>query len=143
MREIIRIASAVGLSAVQLHGEETGEFICELRDKLPLGCEIWKAVRVKDEIPVMFGADRVLLDSYDANARGGTGKSFDWTMLKGQLNKSRTILAGGIGTDNAFRASSLGCFAIDVNSGVEDSPGKKNHEKINKLFKNLRGEALL
>jgi indole-3-glycerol phosphate synthase/phosphoribosylanthranilate isomerase len=60
-------------------------------------------------------------------------------VLEGRIDKSKTILAGGIGVDNVFLASALGCFAIDVNSGVEDSPGKKNHEKIDKLFNNLRG----
>ena len=144
-REIARIASAVGLSAVQLHGDETDEFIDELRGRLPDGCEIWKAVRVKDEIPAMIAdvsfprADRLLLDTFDGNARGGTGRSFDWSVLEGRHNKQKVILAGGIDVDNAFYASSLGCYAIDVNSGVEDSPGKKNHEKIDNLFNNLRG----
>ena len=141
-REIARITSAVGLSAVQLHGDETDDFVVELRTRLPKGCEIWKALRVRDKIPVAnteASYDRVLLDSFDENARGGTGRSFDWSILEGRIDKSRTILAGGIDADNAFRASSFGCFAIDVNSGVEDSTGKKNHEKIDKLFKNLRG----
>jgi indole-3-glycerol phosphate synthase/phosphoribosylanthranilate isomerase len=138
--EIARLASAMALSAVQLHGDETGAFIDELRGLLPDGCEIWKAVRVKDEIPAFpDGADRVLLDAFDANARGGTGKSFDWAILEGRIDKQRTILAGGVDVDNAFTASSFGCFAIDVNSGVEDFPGKKGHEKIEKLFNNLRG----
>ncbi|MCL2010722.1 MAG: bifunctional indole-3-glycerol-phosphate synthase TrpC/phosphoribosylanthranilate isomerase TrpF [Synergistaceae bacterium] len=141
--EIARIASAVGLSAVQLHGDETNEFIDELRAQLsggPDGCEIWKAIRVKDEIPAArVHADRVLLDTFDKNARGGTGRSFDWSILEGRDDKQRTILAGGIGVENAFQASTFGCYAIDVNSGVEDSPGRKSYKKIDKLFNNLRG----
>jgi indole-3-glycerol phosphate synthase/phosphoribosylanthranilate isomerase len=142
--EIARVASSVGLFAVQLHGGETGQFIDELRAMLP-GREIWKAAPVRDKLPVTEArADRVLFDSFDktahgGTARGGTGRRFDWSLLEGRCDKSRTILAGGIDPENALRASALGCFAIDVNSGVEDSPGKKNHAKIKRLFENLRG----
>jgi indole-3-glycerol phosphate synthase/phosphoribosylanthranilate isomerase len=148
-REIARIAASTGFSAVQLHGEESGAFIEGLRKELPPNCEIWKAANVRDKIPVMDGisADRFLLDAFGENARGGTGKSFDWSLLGGfgenEMPRSKIILAGGIDADNARRASKFGCFTIDVNSGVEvpGSPGKKDHRKVEKLFSNLRGEV--
>ncbi|MDR3264780.1 MAG: phosphoribosylanthranilate isomerase, partial [Synergistaceae bacterium] len=88
------------------------------------------------------GADRVLFDSFDEGARGGTGKSFDWSLLGDlRIDRSKIVLAGGINPDNVRRASELGCFALDVNSGVEVSPGKKDHRKIDRLFSNLRGEV--
>ena len=156
IRKIAGAVSGAGLSAVQLHGEESGEFVAELRKELPQSCEIWKAARVRDHIPFMndakdmkdilngIPADRLLLDTFGENSRGGTGKSFDWSLL-GEFDKNKTfrskiILAGGIDADNARRASELGCFTIDVNSGVEvsGSPGKKDHHKVEKLFANLR-----
>jgi indole-3-glycerol phosphate synthase/phosphoribosylanthranilate isomerase len=144
--KIVETALNTGLSAVQLHGEESGAFVENLRKELPKGCEIWKAAGVRDHIPAMNGipADRLLLDTFGKNSRGGTGKSFDWSLLgeldKNGMNRSKIILAGGIDADNARRVSEFGCFTIDVNSGVESSPGKKDHQKIEKLFANLRGE---
>jgi indole-3-glycerol phosphate synthase/phosphoribosylanthranilate isomerase len=145
IRRIAGLASSFSLAAVQLHGDETGAFIGELREELPSGCEIWKAVRVGDTLPDTEGlnADRVLLDVFDSRARGGAGRSFDWSLLGGipsEERAKRVILAGGIGAGNAFRASMGGCFALDVNSGVEVTglPGKKDHEKVRQLFNNLR-----
>jgi indole-3-glycerol phosphate synthase/phosphoribosylanthranilate isomerase len=106
---------------------------------------------VEDNVPLSglnaVHADRVLLDTFVKDARGGTGKSFDWRSLEraggDEFDRSRIILAGGIDADNARRASKLGCFAIDVNSGVEilGSPGKKDRRKIENLFARLRGEV--
>jgi indole-3-glycerol phosphate synthase/phosphoribosylanthranilate isomerase len=146
-RKIARVVWDTGLSAVQLHGEESGGFVEELRQELPESCEIWKAASVRDRIPAMnpISADRLLLDTFGKNARGGTGKAFDWSLLggfgKNGMPRSKIILAGGIDAKNARRASELGCFMIDVNSGVEDAPGKKDHRKVEKLFANLRGEV--
>jgi indole-3-glycerol phosphate synthase/phosphoribosylanthranilate isomerase len=147
IKKISSIASTVGFSAVQLHGEESGEYVGALRECLPAGCEIWKSARVRGSTmpsgPAFDSADRVLLDTFDEGARGGTGHSFDWSVIKLLPGLSRIIIAGGIGPDNARRASELGCFAIDVNSGVEGASckkGVKDHRKIENLFKNLRGD---
>jgi indole-3-glycerol phosphate synthase/phosphoribosylanthranilate isomerase len=150
VRKITRIASDLELSAVQLHGEEPGKFIDELRGALPKSCEIWKAAGVRErnreqdrkKVPVMdVRADRTLFDTFSENSRGGTGKTFDWSLLDGLVDRSRVILAGGVDPGNARRASELGCFALDVNSGVEfpNSPGRKDHHKIETLFETLRG----
>ncbi|MDR3331595.1 MAG: bifunctional indole-3-glycerol-phosphate synthase TrpC/phosphoribosylanthranilate isomerase TrpF [Synergistaceae bacterium] len=140
---ISRAADELNLAAVQLHGEESREFSSSLRRKLPQGCEIWKAVPVGDEMPDAreTGADRVLLDTSDHKTRGGTGRTFDWSLLEKIRDRSGMIIAGGIGPDNAYRASNMGCHAIDVNSGVEipGSPGVKDGARLEMLFKNLRG----
>ncbi|MDR1977749.1 MAG: bifunctional indole-3-glycerol-phosphate synthase TrpC/phosphoribosylanthranilate isomerase TrpF [Synergistaceae bacterium] len=144
-RKIARIASEMPLAAVQLHGEESGEFVEGLRKELPPNCEIWKAARVWDKMPPAGAdSDRLLLDAYGTGSRGGTGRSFDWSLLGGfqeKMRRSKIILAGGIDAGNARRAAASGCFAIDVNSGVEASPGKKDHRKVEQLFANLRGGA--
>ncbi|GHV39660.1 bifunctional indole-3-glycerol phosphate synthase/phosphoribosylanthranilate isomerase [Synergistales bacterium] len=148
VQRISRLAYDLSLSAVQLHGEESESFIEELRKELPRNCEIWKALRVRDAIPNIenLSANHVLLDTFDSNApdkRGGAGKSFDWSLIEttdARTRAEKVILAGGIDEANARLASRLGCFAIDVNSGVEIplSPGKKDHEKVKRLFQNLR-----
>jgi indole-3-glycerol phosphate synthase/phosphoribosylanthranilate isomerase len=149
-QNVARLASELDLAAVQLHGEETESCIGELRRKLPDRCEIWKAVRVRDRMPNCTSnlkglhADRLLYDAFDktnAEARGGTGRSFDWSLLEGDSDRSRDILAGGLNGDNIRGASRLGYFALDVNSGVESAPGKKDHQKITQLFANLRGDV--
>jgi indole-3-glycerol phosphate synthase/phosphoribosylanthranilate isomerase len=139
---IVRLAAGMNLAAVQLHGEETGEDIAMLRRELPARCEIWKALRVRDRLPDTdgYGADCVLLDAHAGNLRGGAGVSFDWSLLNDCPDKSRIIAAGGINPENARRASRLGCRAVDVNSGVEypGAPGKKDHDKMKKLFGNIK-----
>lgn len=141
--QIVRLARTLELVAVQLHGDETRTFVEELRTQLPERCEIWKAVRVHDAIPSLesTGADRLLLDTYHAQMRGGSGKSFDWQVLKDYPDKARCILAGGITPDNINEAHAFGCYAIDVNSGVESAPGKKSAELLQQLFSHSRGAA--
>lgn len=136
-------ANELGLAAVQLHGEESGDFVSRLRTLLPPGCEIWKAVPVGGghSSATAHGADRVLFDTYRNGARGGTGEAFDWSILRDMADKSRIILAGGISPDNAATAALTGAGMIDANSGVEapGTPGLKDGARIQKLFDNLRG----
>jgi phosphoribosylanthranilate isomerase len=77
-----------------------------------------------------------LLDAFDPKKYGGTGISFDWNII-GHIGK-RIFLAGGINPDNAARAVELGVYGIDVCSGVEARPGKKDKRLMKKLFKNIR-----
>jgi indole-3-glycerol phosphate synthase/phosphoribosylanthranilate isomerase len=143
IKRMVRLVEEMNLAAVQLHGEETPDVVSALRAALPKDCEVWKAFRVSDGMPDIgqFQADRALLDSFGKDARGGVGSCFDWSMLDGLSGKDRLILAGGITPGNAWRASTLGCHAIDVNSGVErdGSPGVKECVKIDRLFDALRG----
>ncbi|MCL2872186.1 MAG: bifunctional indole-3-glycerol-phosphate synthase TrpC/phosphoribosylanthranilate isomerase TrpF [Betaproteobacteria bacterium] len=144
---IARLVNELHLAAVQLHGEESAAEVAQLRDRLPAECEIWKAVRIDgatfsvEALLAETGADRLLLDAFSVSARGGTGSRFDWALLK-QLPKSllaRLIVAGGISPENVGEAHRLGCYAMDVNSGVEVMPGQKDATKVQRLFSRLRG----
>jgi indole-3-glycerol phosphate synthase/phosphoribosylanthranilate isomerase len=138
---VSRLAREYQLAAVQLHGEESPETIVELRSRLPADCEIWKAVRVRDSIPRIeeFGADRLLLDAFEATRRGGTSQRFDWHLLQENNERAKLIVSGGIGPENVGEAQALGCGGLDVNSGVESSPGIKSPELLRQLFAALKG----
>jgi phosphoribosylanthranilate isomerase len=125
------------LDWVQRHGDETPEFC---RSFLSHDIKIMKAIRVKDEADIQkaddFFTDALLLDAFDPDKYGGTGSAFDWNIV-GHINK-RVFLAGGINPDNAATAVALGVYGIDVCSGIESVPGKKDHKKMKKLFENIR-----
>jgi indole-3-glycerol phosphate synthase/phosphoribosylanthranilate isomerase len=75
------------------------------------------------------------------NALGGSGRTFEWSLLQGHPELSRALVAGGIGPRNARRARNLGAYAIDVGSAVDARPGKKSSDKIADLFEALRPAA--
>jgi indole-3-glycerol phosphate synthase/phosphoribosylanthranilate isomerase len=72
------------------------------------------------------------------NAEGGSGRTFDWALLKGHPSLRRAIVAGGIGPHNAGAAQRLGAYAIDVGSLLDCRPGQKSPEKIAAFFESLR-----
>jgi len=125
------------LDWVQLHGDEDPDFC---RSLLSHNVKTMKAIRVKDQTDIeradSFFTDAVLLDAFDPDKYGGTGLTFDWNVI-GHIGK-RVFLAGGINPDNAAAAVKLGVYGIDVCSGIEARPGKKDHVKMKKLFENIR-----
>ena len=134
---VARTANDLGLSAVQLHGDEDQAYIDALKPQLQAGIAIWKAHGVKDVLPDLTAthADRHLLDAQVGEQTGGTGQRFDWQLLN---NTNDIMLAGGLSPDNIKQASKLGCIGLDLNSGVESAPGKKDIDKLNKAFALLR-----
>lgn len=141
---LAKTVEALGLAAVQLHGEEDAAYIESLRPLLPAGCQIWKAIGVSlgkesgEPLPSLdYPADRLLLDTKVGSQSGGTGEAFDWTLLAG-LDKSRLMLAGGLNPDNALQAAQVGCLGLDFNSGVESAPGRKDASKLEAAFAALR-----
>ena len=127
----------LGLSAVQLHGDETPEYVDSLRTQLPESCEIWKAYGISETLPDLsrFNVDKHLLDTRIANQSGGTGQTFDWSLLENsELDKSKIMLAGGLTPENAQLAALIGCAGLDFNSGVESAPGKKDKTKLDAAF---------
>jgi len=132
--DVAEAAASLGLHAVQLHGGEDEDYVAALRPRLASGCEIWTAVTVGDEPPTGRGGDRLLFD----NGRGGSGRSFDWSLISDHRDLRRSIVAGGIGPHNARAAQELGAYAIDVGSAVDARPGSKSAEKIAALFAALR-----
>jgi phosphoribosylanthranilate isomerase len=135
--KIRETVSQCQLDWVQLHGDESPEF-CQVF--LSLNVKTMKALRVRDQADIdranSFFTDAILLDAFHPEKYGGTGLTFDWNII-GHIGK-RVFLAGGINPDNAAAAVELGVYGIDVCSGIESEPGKKDHKKMKKLFDNIR-----
>ncbi|MDA3131418.1 bifunctional indole-3-glycerol-phosphate synthase TrpC/phosphoribosylanthranilate isomerase TrpF [Atlantibacter subterranea] len=135
IQDVVNIAEALKLSAVQLHGSEDRAYISALRDALPDEVAIWKALSVANSLPArdLQFVDRYVFD----NGQGGSGQRFDWSLLAGQ-QLDNVLLAGGLGADNCVDAAKLGCSGLDFNSGVESAPGIKDSNKLAAVFKTLR-----
>ncbi len=137
LEETRQIASQCQLDWIQLHGDENAEFCRWLAYDSP---KTMKAIRVKDSSDIQqadgFFTDAILFDAYDPSKYGGTGLTFNWNII-GHVGK-RIFLAGGINPDNAVTAVELGVYGIDVCSGIEASPGTKDHRKMQQLFDNIR-----
>jgi phosphoribosylanthranilate isomerase len=137
IEKILEIQKLGQLDWVQLHGDEDKDFCKQF---LSHNVKVMKAIRVKDQEDIkkadIFFTDAILLDAFDPEKYGGTGLTFDWNVI-GHINK-RVFLAGGINPDNAAEAAELGVYGIDVCSGIEAEPGKKDHNKMKKLFENIR-----
>jgi indole-3-glycerol phosphate synthase/phosphoribosylanthranilate isomerase len=130
-------ANDLGLDAVQLHGSETE--LGELKGQLPEMCEMWAASPVGLEVtPERIGADRIVYDTQKDGRTGGTGETFDWSLLKDRPALHGAFIAGGIGPRNARAAQQIGSYGIDVSSGVEAVPGVKDESKVTALFEALR-----
>ena len=139
---IVKIANQLQLYAVQLHGAETEGFITALRQQLPKNTQIWKAISVNTEAQsaVNFtddlNVDRYIFDSQTENQQGGTGKTFDWSLIPENL-KHKIILAGGISPNNVEQAIQQNCLGLDLNSGVESAAGVKDEEKVRLVFEKI------
>jgi indole-3-glycerol phosphate synthase/phosphoribosylanthranilate isomerase len=136
LETIARVSAQLALAAVQLHGEEAPEYVAALRSRLPAGCAVWKAVRVKDRIPLLqeTGADRLLLDGWSAGRLGGAGRPWDWSLLEHHAERTEVIVAGGLGADNVSGAAALGSWGLDLSSGVESEPGHKDPARLHEFF---------
>ena len=137
--QVARSAGRLGLDAVQLHGEEDAGYIRGLRSLLPESVEIWAAGAVGREVPQPRpGADRTLFDTKVGTRTGGTGIAFDWSLVRGRLELRSALLAGGLRPENARAAATVGAWALDVGSGVEMAPGRKDVRKLARFFDVLR-----
>ena len=127
--------SKVPLDMIQLHSDETPDF-CNQFD-----VPILKALRIKNEASLsimdQYDVAVFLLDTFSNDQYGGTGETFDWSVLNRKF-KTPIILSGGLNPENILDAiDAVNPSAVDVNSGVESSPGKKDFNKLKLLFKNL------
>jgi len=135
--EYIRdIAAVAGLDLVQLHGTESDD------DIRAIGIPSIKSFRVNDAMPNTTSfpsAEWLLFDTFEDRRAGGTGRRFDWSLLKDYPRTKPFFLAGGIGPDNVAAAISLvRPDALDISSGVEEEPGVKDHAKLDTLFQRVR-----
>jgi len=133
--EVSGIASLVRLSAIQLHGDETPAFAAAL------GRPIVKATHVDGDAADDWPRQVILLlDADDKVRRGGTGRTIDWNRAAAISAQRRVLLAGGLTPENiAGAVAQVRPYGVDVSSGVEDSPGIKNHARLRALFKALHG----
>jgi len=127
---ILPAISACGLGLLQFHGDEAPE------DCVRYGVMSMKAFRMRDEASLEaltdYPTDAWLLDTYAADKQGGTGKTFNWDLAVAAQKFGKPIfLAGGLTPDNVAEAvQRVRPFAVDVSSGVEISPGKKDHARV-------------
>ncbi len=146
--EIRQILAQVPLDILQLHGGEPLERVAEI--KRTFGLEVMKVIKVSDEkdfeniAPFEEIADRFLFDAKPPKGLknalpGGNAISFDWRLLSGRSWSRPWMLAGGLTCDNIQEAIKIsGARAVDVSSGVEDSPGLKSVEKIRQFTANAK-----
>ncbi|HEX2939220.1 MAG TPA: phosphoribosylanthranilate isomerase [Ruminiclostridium sp.] len=134
------------LYAVQLHGSENAQYIKTLRRLLPKHCEIWKAAAVRGYGDIKAaenaGADRLLLDAYSPDLKGGTGKQFNWALLGSSEIAHPFFIAGGISCANIDSALKAGKesgqeFGIDISGGVE-TDGFKDFGKMAEVIGAVR-----
>ncbi len=133
-----RLMAELPLDGAQLHGEESAQYLRQLD-----GSFVIKALRVAQNhavVPASYDCDAILLDSLSANARGGTGETFPWSVAAELRPKvKRLILAGGLTSENVGAAiETVRPFAVDTCSGVEKGPGRKDHEKIARFVAAVR-----
>lgn len=142
--EIESLADVVGLSLVQLHGDEGPSFANEVARRT--GAKVIKAQSVRlasDVVSIQaFHTDFHLLDAHREGLRGGTGETFDWTMLARRRSDVPLLLSGGLNPDNVASAiEAVGPWGVDVASGVESAPGVKDPEKMKAFAAAVRSTA--
>jgi phosphoribosylanthranilate isomerase len=131
------ITGHCNLGAIQLHGDEDHHFCHRLRR---YGAKIIKAFRVKPDFDLTvlkdYHVDGFLFDAFNEGVYGGTGKTFDWKLLKDIKGQNKPfILSGGLNTQNVIEpVNEMKPYAVDVASGVESEPGKKDHRLLKEFI---------
>ena len=134
------ITAFCGLTGVQLHGDEDHHYCHRLKR---YNVRIIKGFRVDNlfdfKVADKFDVDARLFDAYQENQFGGTGKVFNWELLKRADMRGAVILSGGLDPDNvADGIRTIRPYAVDVSSGVEAEPGKKDHTKLELFIRNAK-----
>jgi phosphoribosylanthranilate isomerase len=133
LEEVVEVAERENLTLLQFHGEEGPSFCIEAGRRT--GAKVIKAMRVTSAADFRaaeaFPTDFHLFDAYWHGIHGGTGKSFDWDLVTKRRSKIPMLLAGGLTAENVGEAIDLvEPFAVDVVSGVEAKPGRKDQRKV-------------
>ena len=135
-----QIKNFCGLDLVQLHGNEPPD-VCEgLMPRIIKGFRIRNRSDIESVTPYKGKIRAILLDTYERGQRGGTGETFDWNLaVKKKEAGVPIILAGGLTPANIVDAiSTVTPYAVDVNSGIEERPGEKDHTLMKELMDNIR-----
>jgi phosphoribosylanthranilate isomerase len=139
--DVVHAIRQCGLNLLQFHGEETPEYC------LQFGLMSVKAFRIRDAASLQtlreYPTDAWLLDAYNAEKRGGTGEAFNWDLARQAQEWGRPIfLAGGLTPENV--AEAIRCarpYAVDVSSGVEAAPGRKDLAKLEAFIQAAKGAS--
>jgi phosphoribosylanthranilate isomerase len=144
--KIVRdLMDTCGLALAQLHGDETATYCRELSRP------VLKALRLKDrsifltlaEFQGRAGVRGFVLDAFTDQAYGGTGQVVDWTLAREAAQAATVVLAGGLTPENVGQAlRAVQPYGVDVSSGVEVAPGKKDHEKVRAFLHAVRVVSL-
>jgi phosphoribosylanthranilate isomerase len=148
--QVVHTSEDLGLSMLQLHGDEGPSYCAEATRRN--GARVIKAAQVSGPGDVRdlerFHVDFHLLDARAPEPerqglRGGTGETFDWTLLEGRRSKVPLILSGGLNAENVAEAIELTRpYAVDTASGTESAPGRKDPQKLKAFFDAVRGTAV-
>lgn len=135
--EVLRIAARCNLQAVQLHGDESEDF----SRRIPI--KVIKAVRVRDaeslRVLSTYPAHSFLLDAFVEGQAGGTGTAIPWDLALQAKGHARIILSGGLRPDTVGLAvRRVRPYGVDVSSGVEVRPGRKDHQKVREFIAAVR-----
>jgi phosphoribosylanthranilate isomerase len=137
VEEIGDTAAACGFDTVQLHGDETPDD-CRLAPLRAI-----KALRVRDQASLAgidgYPVSALLLDAWVPGSYGGTGKTFNWQLAAAAARAHRVVLAGGLTPDNVAEAvRAVRPYAVDVSSGVESAPGRKDPDLVAAFVRNVK-----
>ncbi|MDD5440378.1 MAG: phosphoribosylanthranilate isomerase [Candidatus Omnitrophica bacterium] len=130
---VVKAVDTAGLDAVQLHGDEGPDYVNALIEKLRKRVTVIKSFKIKkgfsfDILQRYPMADFFLFDTFKEGMPGGTGQTFDWEIIRGRDFPKPIFLAGGLNPDNVRTAiGTVKPYAVDIASGIERSPGKKDH----------------
>jgi len=135
--KVQEIMTRCSLDIAQLHGSESPEYCQSLFPK------VVKSFRVKEEAILehfpRYKVNAYLLDSYRADLKGGTGHSFDWAIAQKAKEYGLIVLSGGLNPENVQKAVTMvRPYAVDVSSGVEAKPGKKDRSKLYSFIKGAK-----
>jgi phosphoribosylanthranilate isomerase len=146
LAHVAMTADAIGLTMVQLHGDEGPAFCGEVARRT--GCKVIKAARVRSRADIQalapFHTDYHLLDSHVKGTPGGTGETFAWQLARAHDRRMPLILSGGLDAANVADAiAAVHPFAVDVASGVEASPGRKDPGQLEAFAAAVASSAVL
>ena len=134
-----QISTAAGVSALQLHGDESPEYCAQLADQ-----HVIKVLGVGNGFSVSqavaFPVEAIMLDARDDKLHGGTGRVIDWsTAQQVRTLVPKLFLAGGLSPENVRQAIvAVSPYAVDACSALEDAPGTKNHDRVRAFVKAVR-----
>lgn len=142
-KDVEKIAKSLNIHTLQFHGDETALYCRHFIDQ---GFQVIKTFRIQDAMSLKrideYNVTAFLFDTYHQETAGGTGKTFDWKLIENRpYVHEKLFLAGGLNPDNLADAlRKVNPFAVDVASGVEKSPGKKDPEILKRFIQIAKGD---